>query len=289
MSTVDIVVISPEVFYTRRSSTYAISEPIHEVVKSIFSCECFNEQKCIEIYNSQYKQKTFVRNTHTHTQSPRTYNTNHIRSPKTRKLLGDKTEKEIMACLNVLNKSNRHIVQPKVARIFQLHTDPRKLIRFVLEKAVSNTPYMYMYMDIISNLPPTSSVPQSMCAEVKKEFSDEFVENIKTKFSELSATDYNDVDGFCVFNKLKLLILNSHNGIIYMETVDLVEYFKTVTALFDTFKQKHIIDVIVTMTCILIDKSNNKTMLSQFKEMCNRQDFIDSCCTKTLFTLERFK
>jgi hypothetical protein len=285
MSNIDIVVISQEDFHAQRSSTDAISTP-SAILASILDHDCFNEQKCIEVYNSQFKQKTFIRANTTHNtrsihnqQSQRGYRT-------TRTFQGDKTEKEIMACLNILNKSNKHIVYKKVARIFQLNGEPGNLIRFVLEKAVSNTPYMYLIMDIIDNLP---CIPQTICVEVKKTFSDEFVNNIVCRFSELASIDYDHVDGFCVFNKLKTLILNTHNGVLYMHTVEQSEYFHIITSLFDQFKQKHIIDLIVTLICILIDTLNNQVMVNKFKELCNKPEFIDSCSTKTRFTLERFK
>jgi hypothetical protein len=274
MSNVDIVVISHDFFRTQRSSTNTISS---HILQSIIECDCFNEQKSIELYNSQFKNKT---TTHHSTKSY------HKSNPNAKKLNGNKTEKEIMACLNILNQSNKQIVHHKLSKILQLNSEPINLIRFILEKAVANTPYMYLYIDIINNI---QSVPKNICIDVQKTFSEKFVRSLRETLTELASIDYDDVDGFCAFNKLKMRILNTHNGILYMKTVNQNDYFDMITSLFDLHNQKHIIDVIVTMSCTMIDTVKNKVMLDQFMDLCNRDGFVNSCNTKTRFTLERFK
>ena len=267
MSQDDVLVILPEEFYKLCTPCCKVNP----LVKNILEKECFDDKKAVEIYNQQFKSR-----------APQVKKTHHFqkREPINKGIC--KTEREIMGCLNILNTSNRIRVSQRMANVLKFASDTDNILNLILQKAIMNTPYMYLYIDVMDEI--AENTPK-----VKSLFIDNYVNSFDGLISAISGVNYEE--DFCTFNKLKKNIINNHLCLVYVKQHDdefLLKYFNILIQCFKVYDQMYIRDMLVYMVQSLVGKRKNGLMAQLFVDMCLEKTFYNSCNTKTKFAMDDF-
>lgn len=262
-----IIILEPEEFFSRKELAPI---EIFNVIKSIIESECFDEQKALARYNTFFKQ---------HNQSQ--FKPYHLGTKQRTYSSGDKIKRELVACINIINNSNKTKILGKLSRLLQRSENKIDCLLFIINNACNNDLYMKPLLEVLY----TCSEDERNLA--KNIFYEKFMTNFFKVLDDIQLIDYECNEGFCAFMKMKTRLLNEHKCIMSLDYEEsyIVSYFER---LLDSFKydKRHMIDMIVNMIISLVEKNNWYAKL--FIAKCNDIDLYNICNQKTKFTLESF-